>query len=178
MKIDKKLLFFIILAVTGLFFYAGKLFPQNSCMTRIEARMVKGESLAGLIEAGEEVKIDFGFYNCNEIRREDIVIYNFLGNPDPIIKIIKGLPGDKFNFQQSGDYWQLLINEEIVRNSFGEPYRFNESSYNLLNLYIKDYSGVIPSETYLILGNLSNGSLDSSRFGLVDKGEILGRVVK
>ena len=143
----------------------------------IQERIVRGDSLSGLIEGGETVKIDFGFYNCNEIKREDIVIYNFLGNPDPIIKVVKGLPGDRFNFQQSGDYWQLLINEEIAKNSYGEIYHLNENSYNLLNLYVKDYNGMIPDNTYLILGNLASGSLDSSRFGLVDKSAILGKVI-
>jgi signal peptidase I len=193
MKLNKKLLIFIILALTGLFFYpqikrvlvslapddarVPQLVTKDQCLFDIQERIVRGDSLSGLIEAGEGVKIDFGFYACNEIRREDIVIYNFLGNSEPIIKVVKGLPGDKFNFQQSGDYWQLLINEEIVRNSFGEVYKFNEHSYNLLNLYVKDYEGIMPADTYLILGNLTNGSLDSSRFGLVAKGDILGKVV-
>jgi hypothetical protein len=178
MKLNKKLLIFIILALTGLFFYpqikrvlvslapddarVPQLVTKDQCLFDIQERIVRGDSLSGLIEAGEGVKIDFGFYACNEIRREDIVM---------------GLPGDKFNFQQSGDYWQLLINEEIVRNSFGEVYKFNEHSYNLLNLYVKDYEGIMPADTYLILGNLTNGSLDSSRFGLVAKGDILGKVV-
>jgi hypothetical protein len=35
---------------------------------------------------------------------------------------------------------------------------------------------VIPKDAYLILGNLPNGTIDSSAFGLVAKTDILGRV--
>jgi len=48
----------------------------------------------------------------------------------------------------------------------------------MLSLYERDYKGVIPKNAYLILGNLVEGSLDSSRFGLVGKSDFLGKVVK
>ena len=103
--------------------------------------------------------------------------YEFSGNPEPIIKIVKGVPGDKFGLEKFGNYWQIIINGEVVKNSKGEPYQLSESAYNLLSLYVKDYGGVIPPDTYLILGNLPAGSLDSSRFGLVDKSGIAGKVL-
>jgi type IV secretory pathway protease TraF len=46
----------------------------------------------------------------------------------------------------------------------------------MLSLYEDDCSEGIPQNTYLILGNLTSGSLDSSRFGLIDKSDILGKV--
>lgn len=176
----------IILVAAGLFFYFWKpilnekdLFTDSElreCPMKIEEKIVRGDSLSGLIESGETVKIAFGFYDCNEIQREDIVIYKFSGNPEPIIKIVKGLQGDKIDLKKDGATWNILINNELVKNSNDEPYQLSESSYNLLNLYVKDYQGVIPPNAYLILGNLAEGSLDSSRFGLVDKSDILGKV--
>ena len=47
----------------------------------------------------------------------------------------------------------------------------------MLSLYENDYKGMIPSKAYLILGNLSGGSLDASRFGLIDRSDILGKVL-
>jgi len=35
--------------------------------------------------------------------------------------------------------------------------------------------GIIPENSYLILGNLVSGSIDSTTFGLIDKGDILGK---
>lgn len=150
---------------------------QNGCVTKIEDRLVRGNSLSGLIEPGQTVKILFGFYDCNEIEREDIVAYNYAGNSEPIIKIVKGISGDKFQLElaESGDR-HILINGEILKNSQNQPYVLNEKGYRMLSLYEKDYKGIIPQNAYLILGNLSNGSLDSSRFGLIDKSDILGKV--
>ena len=47
----------------------------------------------------------------------------------------------------------------------------------MLSLYEDDYKNSIPQNTYLILGNLVEGSLDATRFGFVDKGDILGKAV-
>jgi len=38
------------------------------------------------------------------------------------------------------------------------------------------YKGVIPENTYLLLGNRVSGSVDSTTFGLVDKSGIVAKV--
>lgn len=151
---------------------------QSSCVLKTEERVVRGNSLSGLIEPGQTIKILFGFYNCNEIKREDVIAYNYAGNPEPIIKIVKGLDGDKFHLQKTDNSWDVLINDEIVKNSFNQPYVLDEKSHKMLLLYEQDYKGIIPQNAYLILGNAANGTLDSSVFGLIDKSDILGKVVK
>lgn len=150
---------------------------QNNCIAKTEERLVRGNSLSGLVEPGQTVKILFGFYDCNEIKRGDIAAYNYAGNPEPIIKIIKGISGDKFNLKsaESGG-WNVIINDEIVKNSQNQPYVLKEKGYKMLSLYEKDYKGVIPENAYLILGNAANGTLDSSVFGFIDKSDILGKV--
>ena len=47
----------------------------------------------------------------------------------------------------------------------------------MLALYIKNYKGIIPARSYLILGNLPEGSVDSTRFGLIDQSALIGKVV-
>jgi type IV secretory pathway protease TraF len=63
-----------------------------------------------------------------------------------------------------------------LKNSQNQPYILDERGYRVLSLYEKDYKGIIPEDAYLILGNLPQGSLDSSHFGLVGKKDILGKV--
>lgn len=48
----------------------------------------------------------------------------------------------------------------------------------LLQLYENSFKGIIPENTYIILGNQPEGTLDSTRFGLVDKSGIIGKVVR
>lgn len=171
----------ILISVIGFIHFVNlkdsDLKDNYNCVTKTEEKFVRGNSLSGLIDKGSTIKILFGYYNCNEVLIKDIVAYNFSGNAEPIIKIIKGLPGDKFSLIKNGNYWNILINGEIVKNSENLPYQLDEKSYRLLSLYERDYKGVIPSNAYLLLGNLASGSLDGSRFGLIDKSEILGKVI-
>lgn len=144
---------------------------------KVEERTVRGNSLTGLINEGTTVKIVFDYYKSNEVARGDVVAYAFSGNKDPIIKIVRGIPGDKFDVVNDGIKWRLQINGAIVKNSAGEPYSLDDRACRMLALYITDYKGVIPANAFLILGNLVEGTTDSTRFGLVDRGDFIGKVI-
>jgi len=171
-----KIFLIVILLLIEIIF----LIPDNlkECNVGVEEKIVRGNSLTGLIENGETVKILFGYYDCNPIEREDIVAYNYKGNKNLIVKIVKGLPGDRFELKRTREGWNILINNETLKNSEGENYLIESNKYELLSLYGEDYDNLIPNETYLILGNLVSGSVDSTKFGLVDRKDILGKVVR
>ena len=141
-----------------------------------EEKIVRGDSMSGIVESGTVVKILSGYYECNEVKRGDIVIYNFAGDTNPIIKIVKGISGDKFSFQKNGSGWFIFINGKKVENAQNQAYFLDEKAYNRLSLYEHDYKGVIPKDAYLIFGNVVSGSVDSTHFGLVGKEDILGKV--
>jgi signal peptidase I len=148
---------------------------EVGCPVSVEERIVRGNSLSGLVEPGETVRAIFGYYDCNEIKREDIILYDYAGNENPLIKVVKGIPGDEFSFQEVSGGWHILINGKILENSKDQPYLLNQRGYNMLSLYEKDYGGIIPEQAYLIMGNLASGATDSTRYGLVHKSDILGK---
>lgn len=150
---------------------------KEECFT-VEERTVNGGSLSGIIENGETVRILFGYYDCNEIKKEDIVVYNYTGNENPIIKVVKALPGDKFSLKKTEDFsgWNIFVNNKIVTNSENLPYILNEKKHRVLSLYEEDYKGIIPEDSYLILSNIVSGAVDSTLFGLVHKDDISGKV--
>jgi len=156
----------------------NKLSQKEECPIRKEERIVRGDSLSPLIKAGDTVQVLFDYYKCNDVKRDDIVLYSYAGNKEPLIKIIKGMPGDKFKLQQAEGGWHILINGEILRNSEGIPYLISGKRYEMLSLYEKDYKGEIPAGAYLLLGNIFSGTLDSTRFGLISKRDILGKIEK
>ena len=193
------LIILVLLLLTGISFYIiPKIFPpspfsllKKDCpVLQQEKRLVKGNSLTPILNPGDQVKILFNYYECSKIqagevdntfkvKRDDIIAYDFAGQPsEPIIKIIKAIPGDSFKLQRAGSNWNILINNKILKNSQGQPYNLPEAKYKMLHLYERDFNGLIPADTYLILGNLPSGSLDSTRFGLVHKNDILGKVVE
>ncbi|OYT34315.1 MAG: signal peptidase I [Candidatus Aenigmarchaeota archaeon ex4484_52] len=149
---------------------------KEECPVKIEYRTVRGDSLSPLIKDRQKVKIFFSYYDCRKIKKEDIIIYDYSGNKNALIKIIKGLPKDNFSLKKINNEWNILINNNILKNSLNQSYILDNRKHKMLFLYERDYNGIIPNNTYLILGNLANGSIDSSKFGFVDKKQILGKV--
>jgi len=159
---------------------SGNYFVENQIDDKIliESRTVQGKSLTPLIKTGQRVKVFINYYHYYPVERNDVVLITYAGSKNPLIKIVKGLPGDSFSLQKVSDElkWNILINNNILKNSEGKSYIIGNAGYKMLSLYEKDYQGIIPENAYLVLGNIVSGSLDSTRFGLINKTDILGKV--
>lgn len=152
---------------------------DEECITKKELKTVRGGSLSGLVEDGATIKALYGYYDCHRGKRGDIVLYSYAGNDNPLIKVIKAAPGDQFSLEEAeaGGGWNIVVNGEILETSAGEPYVIAGKKYDMLALYEKDYGDGIPENTYILLGEQPSGSMDSTRFGLVHKDDILAKAV-
>lgn len=148
---------------------------SDKCAARDEVVEVRGASLAPLINPGEEVHLLYGYYDCHDVKRGDVVAYKYAGNGAPIIKVVKAVAGDNWRLKKDKKSWMIEVNAKTVLNSEGEAYRIPESNARMLKLYVKSYP-VLPENTYLILGNMTAGSMDSTRFGLIHRRDILGKI--
>lgn len=150
------------------------------CQTVIEDRIVRGRSLDPLIREGQRITLLRGYYLCHPVRRGDVVAYGYAGNPDPLLKIVRAAPGDRFSLRRvqagQGPGWHVIVNGTIAKNSQGLPYLIDARGHRMLSLYARSYGGAVPEGACLILGNQPGGSLDSTRFGLVSVAELLGKV--
>ncbi len=180
MKKQKELLFLIILIciiLGGIIFLKikNKVPIFNNCQIIIEEKEVRGDSMAPFIKNGTMIRILNSYQKCYVFRRNDLVIYKYAGHKTPLIKRIHAIPGDTLTLrkQQQGD-WNIFINSKILQNKAGENYSFNDKEYQMLSLYAQDYP-IIPKKTYLILGEKINGTMDSSRFGLIGEDNIIGK---
>jgi len=149
--------------------------PQD-CSIKTQEMTVRGSSLDPFIKPEQIIKALFGYYDCNEVKRGDIVLFNYAGNKNFVIKIVKGISGNKFELRKAESGWNILINNQIVKNSEDKPYLISGNAYKMLSLYEKDYKGIIPENAYLLLGNQVSGSADSTTFGLIDKSGIVAKV--
>lgn len=147
------------------------------CVNKIETVEVRGESLAPQILLGQNVRLLHGYYNCHPIQTDDIVAYNYAGNGVPIIKIVKAVPGDKWRIEKDEvlNLYRIIVNDLALENSEGKIYRIPEADIKILKLYAASYP-VIPPDSYLILGNVVSGSIDSTKFGLVGSKDIIAKV--
>lgn len=169
------LFLFLIFFILNLDLEKKEKYANYSCVKKVEEKIVRGRSLKGIIEEREKVLIYYDYYECNEVKRNDIVAIRFLNKT--IIKVVKGIPGDNFEIFKSKDYYLIKINGIILKNSFGEEYRFSENDIRLLSIYEKSYNKKIPEDAYLVLGNFPS-TLDSTKFGLIGKDYIIGKVEK
>ncbi|OGZ32037.1 MAG: signal peptidase I [Candidatus Portnoybacteria bacterium RBG_13_40_8] len=153
--------------------------PEDAqCQITEKKFEVRGVSLSGVLEPGTTIDVWLNYYQCHQVKRGDLVLYKINPQIDPIIKIVKGIPGDNIRLEgRDGKFWNILVNDKALTVSQGEPYQINEKAADLIGLYIKDYHGVIPPKSYLLMGNMVSGSVDSTRFGLVDISDIIGRAV-
>lgn len=138
--------------------------------------VVSGTSLSGIIENGQEIYLLKNYYRCHDVQRNDLIIYNYAGNPVPLIKIVRAVPGDKWQLHYTDLGYEITVNGKILTNSNGQNYQIPASKISMLQLYVSSYP-VIPPNSYLILGNIPSGTLDSSRFGLVGLQDIIGKAI-
>lgn len=127
----------------------------------------RGSSMTPVLEPGENVTVLRGYYRCHNVSVGDIVLYNWTGNPVPVVKFVEAVPSDSLTF----DGCRVVRNDELVRNAEGTSYCFDGDRKQMLQLYT---GGNISG--YLLLGNDPNGSLDSTRFGVVEGGRIVGKI--
>jgi len=180
------LILFALLSIVFIFYFQNntailffKKFDNGNldCVTQRQENIVQGTSLSGAIEEGNTVTILHNYYKCNKIERDDIVAYEYSSQSDPIIKFIKAIPGDSFSLiQDEGGNYNIKVNNNILKTTGGQPYSLSENKSKMLQLFEKNYNGLVPENSYLLLGNKYNGSVDSTQFGLIDQSGIIGKV--
>jgi len=143
---------------------------NNDCFIT-KQRIIDGVSMTPLLKDGQTVTTYENYYDCHEIERKDIVIFNIKTQNGDFIKKVVGLPGDILEFENG----YVKINKEFVLNSEGKKYHFSTSQQNILKIPLNESS--IPRNGYFILGDsLNSGTFDSRQFGYISKDQIIGKV--
>ena len=164
------------LVFTGLLFVFLGFFavqPKAMNFSCVETRdfTIRGTSLDPLIKDGSMVKGLLGYYQCNPLKRGDLVIFRFKTRKELFVKKLVGLPGDRIEFY--GSY--LRLNGKILKNSEGKPYLLSERSKRILKAPLE--GGRIPEGKFLVLSEKAFPTdFDSRQFGYLEKEHILGKV--
>lgn len=115
--------------------------------------VVNGDSMVPTLKNKELLLLKK--YDKN-IERFDIIVFDY--NNSKLIKRVIGLPGETVEYKDGN----LYINGEIVIDNFSN-----------ITADFK-YIGTIEEDTYFVLGDNRNNSVDSRMIGLVTKDMILG----
>lgn len=145
---------------------------NNNCYLTKE-RVINGTSMYPLLENKEIVTTYENYYDCNEIKRNDIIIFDFKTREDTYVKKIVGIPNDILEFENG----YIKINGNLATNSIGEKYIINQSQEKMLSIPLEDK--IIPKNSYLVLGdNINKSTFDSRKFSFISKQQIIGKVIK
>ena len=123
---------------------------------------VNGESMHPTLEEGDIMILNKTAYYFNEPKRFDIVVVDM---PDEyLIKRVIGLPGEHIEYKDN----TLYVNGKKVKENFkhGKTEDFN----------IKELgSDIVPEDSYLVMGDNRENSLDSRELGFMKIDQLLGR---
>lgn len=110
-------------------------------------------------------------YKCTpKAERGDLAIFRSAAHKSPIIKQIRGIGGDRFSVQNG----RIILNDNVLLNARGQPYVLSNGRSQMIALYERDFGGVIPRDSYLVLSTMTGGGLDSTRLGLISHRDMIG----
>lgn len=137
---------------------------------------VAGRSMFPLVKPGEKLLLLEGYYASRLPERYDVVAYRYAGREWPLMKIVYAIAGDRWEVLEDPGAYRIKVNGRLALDSPGNVLRIPKGEARRLKLYGESYP-VIPEDALLILGH-EPGSIDSSRFGLVDRRDLAGRLVR
>lgn len=132
---------------------------------------ISNEAMVPALMPGDHVIAHGAAYHTAEPRRGDIVVYRYPDeNGTVFLHRVIGLPGDRIDVRNQA----VSVNEEAVT----EPYvQHTDPSSMAGNVRDNLGSVTVPPDTYFVLGDNREESLDSRFLGPISKEFILGQAV-
>ncbi len=130
----------------------------------VSPAVVDGASMEPTFSNGDPVLIE---HFRGEYAAGDVIIVQVDG--ELLIKRLIGVPGDHLVVDETGVYLNGTLIEDFI------PKRYDSGLGEFVPCFL--YSGILPENTYFILGDNRTNSTDSRVFGLVPSADVLGLVI-
>ncbi|TGE35571.1 signal peptidase I [Desulfosporosinus fructosivorans] len=134
--------------------------------TVVAAVNVPSGSMLPTIQLQDRLVVDKLSFKLTEINRGDVIVFRPLTSVDSSgdfwIKRVIGLPGDKVEIKDG----EVFINDHALT----ESYEMEKPNYTYGPL-------MIPKDSYFVLGDNRNNSLDSHYWGVLPAENVVGRAL-
>jgi signal peptidase I len=146
-----------------------------------EARYIPSGSMEPTLQVNDRLIIEKLSYYVHQPNRGDIVVFNPTKNlrsqgfKDAFIKRVIGLPGDKVEVREGSVY----VNSQRLSEKYvatGNLTSTDACSGEGGTAFLAK-PATIPQNSFLVLGDNRSNSYDGRCWGLVDKGDLVGRAV-
>ncbi len=134
----------------------------------LQPHKIKGESMEPNFHDSEYLLTDKLSYRYNEAKYGDVIV--FKAPPDykeEYIKRIIALPGDTIAIKDS----KVYVNGNILN----ESYIPNEFTTYAGNFLAEGSVLTVPPDSFFVMGDNREHSLDSRRFGFITKDKVIGK---
>jgi signal peptidase I len=140
----------------------------------VQAYYIPSGSMLPTLQIDDKLIVDKISYRFSNPVRGDIVVFNPTAQlekekfKDVFIKRVIGVPGDRIEVKTG----KVYVNGKVLAEKYlGEAPSYNWSSTALTP------DGVVPKDSYLVLGDNRNNSYDSHYWGFVPKAKIVGKAI-
>lgn len=131
---------------------------------------VKGASMEPNFYEREYLIIDELTYRFHEPKRGDVIVFRYPEDPrEYFLKRVIGLPGERVKVSEG--------HVTIYNSEHPEGIEIEEAYLPTDLTTMGEKSTVLAADEYFVLGDNRGNSLDSRRFGPINKNVIVGRVV-
>lgn len=134
----------------------------------VQAFKIPSGSMIPTLLIGDHILVCKFYYWFNEPERGDILVFRYPQDRDrDFIKRVIGLPGDKVVIRGNRVY--------VNGTPIDEPYAVYYGRNGKRDLVKKNFQTVVPPDSYFVLGDNRNRSLDSRYWGFLPQNLILGK---
>ncbi len=150
--------------------------PLGTCEESEDTFKVADNFMVPTHKEGDEVDVTYGYYPCHPVERDQLVIYKKSQLSDPVMRIVRGVPGDEYKLIKTKENtWQIEINGDLLEVN-GEPYHFGSNNPPVLSLSEKATHGVLGPTHVLIFSMVPPGYDDSGVVGVISIVDLIGKV--
>ncbi len=127
-----------------------------------------GPSMQPTLNSGDVLLLNKTAYKLGEVKRNDVIAFLY-ADTKYLVKRVIGLPGEKIEYKDN----VLYINDKAYNENF------LDGDVMTTDFKMEDIKGcedgVIPEDTYLVLGDNRGDSMDSRDIGVIKKDDIMGK---
>ena len=117
---------------------------------------VNGKSMNNTLKNGDIMILDIIGYRTSKLKRFDIVVID--NGKDYLIKRVIGLPNEEIEYKDN----KLYVNGKLIKD------KYSKGKTN-------DFKVTVNNNSYYVLGDNREDSLDSRYYGAFNKKKILGK---
>ncbi len=127
-----------------------------------------GPSMQPTLNNGDVLFLNKTAYKIGKVKRNDVIAF-YYAETKYLVKRVVGLPGERIDYIDNTLYIDgKAYNENFLDNDV------STSDFKMEDI-LGCEDGVIPKNTYLVLGDNREDSMDSREIGVVKKDDIMGK---